>query len=133
MAGQAAHATETGNGGCPAKAGQFVAVTPRNGEVYPMGSEPTFDPSLFTKPISEKKFKQLNSEANGAPLFNRAIAAAYPTGSTFKPITAMAALESGILTPSQIINDDGGIKLGPRTLRNARNPSYGPIKLSEAL
>jgi len=51
-----------------ADAGAFVAMNPATGEVYAMGSEPSFDPTLFTKPISEAKFKQLNSEESGAPL-----------------------------------------------------------------
>ena len=90
-----------------------------------LGSYPTFDANLFAKPLSQETFDALNSEANGAPLFNRAIAAAYPTGSTFKPITAMAALEAGILTPAQTIFDDGKFKLGPQTFQNARGASYG--------
>ncbi|MDX6666353.1 MAG: penicillin-binding protein 2, partial [Solirubrobacteraceae bacterium] len=57
--------------GFPAQAGAFVAMNPASGEVYAMGSEPSFDPKLFTKPISNTKYKQLNSEANGAPLFPR--------------------------------------------------------------
>ena len=59
-------------------------------------STPTCSPSRSRR----RRYDALNSEANGAPLFNRAIAAAYPTGSTFKPITAMAALESGLITPT---------------------------------
>ena len=49
-------------------------------------------PTIFAKPISQEHYDELTSEANGAPLFNRAIAGAYPTGSIFKPITAIASL-----------------------------------------
>ena len=108
-------------------------MDPTNGEVLALGSYPWFDANLFAKPLSQEKFDALNSEDNGAPLFNRAIAAAYPTGSTFKPITAMASLESGILTPSQTIFDDGKFKLGPQTFQNARGASYGLLNLSQAL
>ena len=80
---------------------------------------------MFAKPLSQETLRQLNSEENGAPLFNRAIAAAYPTGSTFKPITAMASLEEGILTPAQTIFDDGEFKLGPQTFKNAKTPATG--------
>ena len=76
----------------PGAAGAFVAMDPRNGEVLALGSYPSFDANLFAKPIDQETYERLNSEENGAPLFNRAIAAAYPTGSTFKPITAIAAL-----------------------------------------
>jgi penicillin-binding protein 2 len=108
-------------------------MNPRNGEIYALGSYPSFDANLFAKPLSQKVFNRLNSEANGAPLFNRATAAAYPTGSTFKPITALAALDSGILGINEPITDNGSFQLGDRTLRNARGASYGTIGLSTAL
>ena len=74
--------------------GAFVALDPRNGEVLAMGSHPTFDPSIFTKPLTDARFKALIGEDGGpAPLTNRAISGAYPSASTFKPITALAALE----------------------------------------
>jgi penicillin-binding protein 2 len=116
-----------------AKAGAFVAMDPRNGEVMALGSYPSFDANEFAKPISQKRYNQLSSEELGAPLFNRAIAATYPTGSTFKPITAMAALEEGVITPSSTIVDDGEFELGDRVLRNAKNASYGALQLPGAL
>jgi penicillin-binding protein 2 len=134
-AGQQALRTAIGNVGFPAKAGAFVAMNPRTGEVYAMGSEPSFDPTLFTKPISEKKFKQLNSEENGAPLFNRALQGLYPTGSTFKPITALAALEAGDITPSFSVNDTGCIEIDPASEPkcNAGKTAYGNVDLRSAL
>ena len=98
-----------------------------------LGSYPSFDANVFAKPLSQETFDKLNSEENGAPLFNRAIAAAYPTGSTFKPITAMASLEEGILTPSQTIFDDGEFKLGPQIFKNAKDARYGLLALPRAL
>ncbi|MGZ4304827.1 MAG: penicillin-binding transpeptidase domain-containing protein, partial [Solirubrobacteraceae bacterium] len=83
------------NANPPAQAGAFVAMNPDNGEVYAMGSLPTFNPNIFTKPVSAATYKQLNNASSNFPLINRAIMSAYPTGSTFKPITATAALESG--------------------------------------
>ena len=87
--------------------GAFIAMNPKNGQVYAMGSLPTFDPSVFAKPIPQSRYEQLNSEANGAPLYNRAIGGLYPTGSTFKPITALAGMDKGIITPDTVINDGG--------------------------
>jgi penicillin-binding protein 2 len=116
-----------------AKAGAYVAMDPRNGEILALGSYPSFDANVFAKPLSQRRYDELNSEENGAPLFNRAIAATYPTGSTFKPVTAMAALESGIITPSSTIVDAGVFTLGNRQFRNARDAVNGPLQLASAL
>ena len=115
----------------PATAGAYVAMDPRNGEVLALGSYPSFDANLFAKPIIPGTFDRLNSEENGAPLFNRAIAATYPTGSTFKPITALAALERGIIDAEldhQL--DTGSYRLGNRELQNARGAAFGSIAVA---
>jgi penicillin-binding protein 2 len=116
-----------------AKAGAFVAMDPRNGEVLALGSYPSFDANVFAKPLSQRKYDELNSEAKGAPLFNRAIAATYPTGSTFKVVTAMAALQEGLITPSSTIYDSGVFKLGDREFKNAKDAVFGPLQLRRAL
>ena len=116
-----------------AKAGAFVAMDPRTGEILALGSYPSFDANEFAKPISQARYDQLSSEELGAPLFNRAIAATYPTGSTFKPITAMAALESGVVTPTSTIFDDGEFELGDRVFKNAQDASHGALQLPGAL
>ena len=114
-------------------AGAYVAMDPRNGEVVALGSYPSFDANVFAKPISQHKFAQLNSAEHGAPLFNRAIAATYPPASTFKPITALAAVDSGVLSPSEVIGDSGTFKLGNQTYKNARGAAYGSLTLATAL
>jgi penicillin-binding protein 2 len=116
-----------------ARAGAFVAMDPRNGEVLALGSYPSFDANEFAKPISQKRYDALSSEDNGAPLFNRAIAATYPTGSTFKPITAMAAMEEGVISPTTTIVDTGEYKLGDQIRKNAQDASYGPLQMPQAL
>jgi penicillin-binding protein 2 len=116
-----------------AKAGAFVAMDPRNGEILALGSYPSFDANEFAKPISQKRYDELSSEQNGAPLFNRAIAATYPTGSTFKPITAMAAMEEGVITPTSTLIDTGEFKLGDQVRKNAKGASYGALQLPRAL
>jgi penicillin-binding protein 2 len=121
--------------GTPSQAGAFVAMNPASGEVYAMGSEPSFDPTEFTRPISNKRYKQLNSEESGAPLFNRALQGMYPTGSTFKPITALAAMRSGKITPSYSYTDNGCIEIGNVPRCNAGHPPavYGTVDLRNAL
>jgi penicillin-binding protein 2 len=120
----------SGNG---AQAGAYVAMDPTNGDVLALGSYPSFDANILARPISQRTYDGLTSQASGAPLLNRAIAAQYPTGSTFKPITAMATLESGIISASQIINDTGKYKLGTQEYQNAKGASFGPISMVQAL
>jgi penicillin-binding protein 2 len=114
--------------------GAFVAMDVRNGEVLGLGSYPSFDPEVFTRPIvSESTYKRLSSEATDDPLSNRAIQGLYPTGSTFKAITATAALEEGLITPDTVINDTGSLKLDAVTFKNAGDQVFGPISLAEAI
>ncbi|HMC06330.1 MAG TPA: penicillin-binding protein 2 [Solirubrobacterales bacterium] len=114
--------------------GAFVAMNVRDGEILGLGSSPTFDPSIFTKPvIPPATFKALTSQTTGAPLADRAVQGLYPTGSTFKPITAMAALESGVLTPTTTIVDGGSFTEGGITLHNAGGGAYGALQLPQAL
>ena len=108
-------------------------MDPRNGEVLALGSYPSFDANLFAKPIDQETYERLNSEENGAPLFNRATSAAYPTGSTFKPVTAFAALADGTITPSTPLNDPGVFRYGGREFKNARDAVFGTLTLPRAL
>jgi penicillin-binding protein 2 len=119
--------------GLPAKAGAYVAMNPKTGAIYAIGSYPSFDANVFARPLSQRTFNALVDDEQGAPLTNRAISATYPTGSTFKPITAIASLAEGILTPQRTIIDDGLYELGPQKYRNAKDAKFGPIQLSEAL
>ena len=129
-----ARAIEAAQGnGNPADAGAFVAMDPRDGEVLALGSYPSFDANLFAKPIDQETYEELNSEENGAPLFNRAIAAGYPTGSTFKPITALAAVDHGIITPSTPLSDPGVFRYGGREFKNAQDAVFGTLALPRAL
>src|SRR5215210_1867813 len=114
--------------------GAFVAMNVRDGEILGLGSSPSFDPSIFTHPvIPPSTFRQLTSQTTGAPLANRAIQGLYPTGSTFKPVTAVAALQSGVLTPTTTIVDGGTFTEGGITLHNAGGGAYGALQLPQAL
>jgi penicillin-binding protein 2 len=126
-------ATAEGAMGSIGLPGAFVAMNVRNGEVLALGSEPTFDPSIFTRPISQREYHELTSRATDAPLANRAIQGLYPTGSSFKPITATAALQDHLIGPDTIYNDTGTMKLGNLTLHNAGKAINGPINMSDAL
>jgi penicillin-binding protein 2 len=135
--GQTAMAQAIGlaqSNGNPAEAGAFVALDPTNGQVLALGSYPSFDPNSFAKPITQARYDAI-SNAPGAPLYNRAIAGLYPTGSTFKPITAMAALQSGIITPDTPIASPPCISIGTANQQfcSAGKADYGTVSLRDAL
>ena len=113
--------------------GAFVAMNVRNGEVLALGSTPSFDPNQFAKVIRPKDYERLNSEAAGKPLFNRAVQGGYPTGSTFKLVTATAALMGGLITPDEVVYDGGLLKVGGVEFRNARDAVHGAVDLRKAL
>ncbi len=115
-------------------AGAFVALDPRDGKILAIGSAPTFDPAERARPIAtQAEYERRFGEAAGAPLFNRAIGGSYPTGSIFKPITALAALEAGLITPDTPINDPGFLKVGEQTFTNAGRQANGTVSLRRAL
>jgi penicillin-binding protein 2 len=121
--------------------GAFVAMNIHNGQVLGLGSTPTFYPAALAKPrISQATFNSIFGNPNdpatttAAPFFDRAISAGYPVGSTMKPITTVAGLESGVLQPNTVINDTGSFDLGDgRTIQNAGGSAFGPVDLSTAL
>jgi len=114
--------------------GAFVAMNAQDGEILAMGSAPTFDPSIFTHPITQAQYHALTSRKTDAPLANRAIQGLYPTGSAFKPITATAALQDHVISPNTIFNDTGSLKVdNNQTLHNAGHAINGPINMSDAL
>ncbi len=117
----------------PASGGAFVAMNPQNGEVYAMGSAPTFDPSIFTKPISDAAYNALTNPSAGNPLINRAIDSAGPSGSTFKPITAIAALQSGAWLPDETYDDTGQFCIDAQCRHSAGGAAYGVLDLPVAL
>ncbi len=79
--------------------GAVVALDPRNGEVLAMVSQPTFDPGMFASHIRQEVWKDVMNDPD-TPLLNNAIQAQLAPGSTFKPIVALAGLETGLLEPN---------------------------------
>ena len=78
------------------KKGSIVAIEPKSGEILTIISSPTYDPNLLIGRIRNENFRKLSSDTL-EPLFNRAIMAQYPPGSTFKPINALIGLNEGVL------------------------------------
>jgi penicillin-binding protein 2 len=89
------------------KRGAVVALNPNNGEILTMVSRPSFDPNKFAVRIKSADWKELTSDPAN-PLLARATQAQFAPGSTFKPIMALAALETGNITPETQYNCPGG-------------------------
>jgi penicillin-binding protein A len=109
------------------RAGSVVAIEPQTGRVNVMASVPGFDPNRVPR-----DFAQLN-RAPGSPLFNRSAQSGYPPGSTFKVVTATAALDTGRFNPSSVISGDSPKEIGGVPLSNFGNQSFGPVTLTTAL
>ncbi|HTQ69726.1 MAG TPA: penicillin-binding protein 2 [Solirubrobacteraceae bacterium] len=121
-------------GGKPAVAGAFVAMDPRNGEILALGSYPSFNPNRFARPMTQHEYEQLEGSGSAAgPLTDRAVNGTYPTGSTFKPITAMAALEGGVITPEEGLGAGQCISVSTEQFCNAGKADYGAVGLVQAL
>ena len=113
--------------------GAFVTMDVHNGEILGLGSFPTYDPAIFTRPRTQRQVDEFFADPEWAPLTDRATESSYPTGSTFKMITALAALEGSVITPATTINDAGSIEVAGQRFQNAGNQSYGPLTLVPAL
>ena len=113
--------------------GAFVTMNVDNGQLLGVGSFPTYDPSVLAEPMTQSQVNELYRDPVLAPLTDRATESYYPTGSTFKIVTALAALEGKVITPSTTIVDGGKLTVGTQSFQNAGGASYGPLTLVPAL
>ncbi len=128
-----------------APGGAVVLLDPQVGAVRAMASYPTYDPSTFVGGISSEAFLELSDEDGDLPLLNRAIQGEYAPGSTFKPFTAYAALDTGLLGPRGVLDvrapyNDTGVYFIPTCpddpscrFQNAGQKPYGAVDLRRAL
>jgi peptidoglycan glycosyltransferase len=107
--------------------GAVVAIEPQTGKVRVMVSVPEYDANLVPT-----EFGRLNRDPN-KPLLNRTTQELYPPGSTFKVVTATAALDSGKVTPESIIDGSSPKEISGVPLANAGGTSFGPISFTDAL
>lgn len=114
--------------------GAVVALDPRNGEVLALASKPNYDPNEFSTGISQARWDQLSGGGNH-PLFNRAIQAAYPPGSTLKPFCALAALECGAITPNTGFAQSctGEYRFGSRVFGCWKHEGHGRLGMHDAI
>jgi peptidoglycan glycosyltransferase len=126
-------AQEVANEALGSNCGAVVALDPRTGKVLVMASSPGFDPNLVEENFD--KIEQITANCTpAAPLINRASAGLYVPGSTFKVITASAALESKKFGPDSTFNDPGYCMVYGKRVNNFDTSSpFGTIDLTSAL
>ncbi len=110
--------------------GAVVALDPRDGAVKVMVSTPSFDPNSLR---SASAYEKLAKDRQGTPLVNRATQFGYAPGSTFKIVTATAAIDSGQFSPQSTLSGRNGLLVSGLPLGNDDGESYGQISLTEAL
>ena len=93
------------------KVGALVAIEPATGEILAMVSSPTFDPSLLAGRMRGKHYSELLKNPH-KPLYDRAVTASYPPGSTFKPTQGLIGLQDGAITPQTLLPCRGGFVMG---------------------
>jgi peptidoglycan glycosyltransferase len=110
--------------------GAIVALDPRTGAVLVMASSPGFDPNSIRKPGGYAALVKPNGKN---PLVNRATQFGYAPGSTFKVVTATAAIDSGAFTRESTVSGADGVRISGVRLSNDQHESFGQITLTQAL
>jgi peptidoglycan glycosyltransferase len=109
--------------------GAIVALEPRSGDVKVLASAPSYDPNALRSQASYERLLR-----SGEDLFdNRATQYGYAPGSTFKVVTAAAAIDSGAFASSSTVSGRNGVPISGVPLQNDNNTSYGSITLTQAL
>ncbi len=112
------------------KIGSIVAIEPSTGEILAIVSSPTYDPNLLVGRVRTQNYKMLSSDSI-KPLFNRALMAKYPPGSTFKLINALIGLQEGVLFEDTKCSCKGGYRSGRLTVGCHPHPS--PLDLRQSI
>jgi penicillin-binding protein 2 len=110
--------------------GAVVAIDPRDGGILAMVSKPDYNLSFFSGVTPADLWRALNAD-EAAPLFNRATLTRYPPGSTFKMLLAIAALETGTITPGWRVNCGGSFRFGNKVFKDLH--VHGSVDLVNAI
>ncbi len=114
--------------------GAVVALDPRTGAVTVMASKPSYDPNALRSPVARaEQEREMHATSPTSSEVNRATQFGYAPGSTFKIVTATAAIDSGAYTPESLVSGPDGILVSGVPLHNDNHASYGPITLTYAL
>jgi len=114
------------------RVGAFVALNPKTGELLGLMSRPSFNPNVFVPAIKPADWRDLALDPRH-PMLNRAFQSQYPPGSTFKIVTAIAALEDGTVSPENTVSCRGGFGLGSHVFGCWRHEGHGPVNIYKAL
>jgi len=114
------------------RAGALVALRPETGEVLGLISSPSFDPNKFAKGVSSEDWQAL-IEDKKLPMLNRAIQSQYPPGSTFKIMTAIAALEEGAIDTDTKFDCKGGLNYGKWRFGCWQKKGHNVVSIHRAL
>ncbi|MFZ5751631.1 MAG: penicillin-binding protein 2 [Pseudomonadota bacterium] len=109
-----------------------VVLDVATGDILAASSAPTFDPNLFVRGISSADYKAL-MENDHRPLADKTVQGAYPPGSTFKMVTALAALEAGVISPGETVYCKGFVELGNRRFHCWKRAGHGHVDLTRSL
>lgn len=127
-----AHVQQAAENALGTAPGAVVVMDPRNGDVLAMASTPAFDPNRFIPAIRTEDWQILSNDPY-KPLVNRAVAGGYAPGSTFKPITALAALESHRATADETHHCPGYFQLGRATFRCWYHTGHNTLTMRQAV
>ena len=109
-----------------------VIIDVNNGDIIAAVSSPSFDPNLFVRGISQIDYSGL-TENDHRPLANKVVQGLYPPGSTFKMVTALAALEAGVITPETTVRCPGYIEVGGTRFNCWKRGGHGRVDLQKSL
>lgn len=109
-----------------------VVIDVETGDLMAMASAPSFDPDLFVRGISSKDYASL-TENNYRPLFNKTVQGTYPPGSTFKMMTALAAMRAGEIDATETVHCPGYMTLGGRRFHCWKRGGHGWMNMNDAL
>ena len=109
-----------------------IVMDCETGDLLAIASSPIFDPNLFVRGISVADYRALTEDPY-RPLASKSVQGIYPPGSTFKMITAMAALEDGLITPDETVYCPGHMELSGRRFHCWRRGGHGNVDLQNSL
>ncbi len=109
-----------------------VVIDTRNGDILACGSAPSYDPNKFVRGISLADYSELRDNIY-VPLRNKSVQGTYPPGSTYKMVTALAALEAGVIGPGDTVWCPGYYKLGKRRFHCWKGGGHGHVNLETSL